>query len=213
MNIWFALTGLEDRRRGSWSNGPRDSGFGKPIPFDLPTAVSQVTNGGGSFGGGFKDEVELANAAYGQAETLVTPLQMALVAATIANGGVRDAAAARRTRITSAKTGTTEIQPMVLSSVLPANLAADDLAGDAAGRRRPVRRALHDRRRGAGHSDGRQVRHGAARAPASRTPGSSASRRRTTRRSRSRSWSSTAVEAAPARRPWRANCCRPISIP
>ena len=31
--------------------------------------------------------MELANAAYGQAETLVTPLQMALVAATIANGG------------------------------------------------------------------------------------------------------------------------------
>ena len=50
--------------------------------------VSQVTNGGGSLPGGFPDDVELANAAYGQAETLVTPLQMALVAATVANGGV-----------------------------------------------------------------------------------------------------------------------------
>ena len=39
-------------------------------------------------GGGFTDDVELANAAYGQAETLATPLQMALVAATIANEGV-----------------------------------------------------------------------------------------------------------------------------
>jgi peptidoglycan glycosyltransferase len=38
--------------------------------------------------GGFKDRVELANAAYGQAETLTTPLQMALVAAAVANDGV-----------------------------------------------------------------------------------------------------------------------------
>ena len=46
-----------------------------------------MTNGGGSFGGGFSDDVELANAAYGQGETLATPLQMALVAATVANAG------------------------------------------------------------------------------------------------------------------------------
>ncbi len=37
---------------------------------------------------GFADRVELANAAYGQAEVLTTPLQLALVAATIANGGL-----------------------------------------------------------------------------------------------------------------------------
>ena len=48
---------------------------------------SQVTGGGGPYDG-FRDRVELANAAYGQAEVLVTPLQMALVAATIANHGV-----------------------------------------------------------------------------------------------------------------------------
>jgi peptidoglycan glycosyltransferase len=39
-------------------------------------------------GGGFLDEVELANASYGQAETLASPLQMALVASTVANDGV-----------------------------------------------------------------------------------------------------------------------------
>ena len=33
------------------------------------------------------DDVELANAAYGQGEVLATPLQMALVAAAVANGG------------------------------------------------------------------------------------------------------------------------------
>ena len=62
-------------------------GFGAPLPFDLPTAVSQLTNGSGTDPGGFVDDVELANAAYGQAETFVTPLQMALVAATVANDG------------------------------------------------------------------------------------------------------------------------------
>ncbi len=63
-------------------------GFGAPLPFDLPTAVSQVTNGTGSAARRRSvDDVELANAAYGQAETFVTPLQMALVASTIANGG------------------------------------------------------------------------------------------------------------------------------
>jgi len=36
----------------------------------------------------FADRVELANAAYGQAAVQVTPMQMALVAATIANDGV-----------------------------------------------------------------------------------------------------------------------------
>ena len=78
-----------------WPRGPSGSASAAPIPFDLPTAASQVTNGGGSFGGGFSDDVELANAAYGQGETLVTPLQMALVAATVANDGDADAAAPR----------------------------------------------------------------------------------------------------------------------
>jgi peptidoglycan glycosyltransferase len=86
-NLYFALTGLRTggATLADWAGR---LGFGAPIPFDLPTASSQVTNGGGSFGGGFSDAVELANAAYGQAETLVTPLQMALVAASVANSGI-----------------------------------------------------------------------------------------------------------------------------
>lgn len=85
-NIWFAQTGVRTggEELASWASR---LGFGAQLPFDLPTAISQVTNGGGSIGGGFDDRVELANAGYGQAETLVTPLQMALVAATIANDG------------------------------------------------------------------------------------------------------------------------------
>ena len=86
-NIYYALTGLAEGG-GSLSEYADRMGFGAPLPFDLPTARSQVTNGGGPLPGGFKDDVELANAAYGQAETLVTPLQMALVASTVADGGL-----------------------------------------------------------------------------------------------------------------------------
>ncbi|MEX1169431.1 MAG: penicillin-binding protein 2 [Chloroflexota bacterium] len=85
-NLWYALTGIETGGE-ALVDYARRMGFGAPIPFDLPTAVSQVTNGNGTDPGGFVDDVELANAAYGQAETFVTPLQMALVAATVANDG------------------------------------------------------------------------------------------------------------------------------
>jgi peptidoglycan glycosyltransferase len=85
-NIWYALTGLRTGGDNLASFAAR-MGFGKSIDFDLPTASSQVTNPGGAGPGGFSDQVELANASYGQAETLVTPLQMALVAATVANQG------------------------------------------------------------------------------------------------------------------------------
>jgi peptidoglycan glycosyltransferase len=86
-NIYYALAALAVGGDGlaDWAGR---LGFGTALPFDLPSAISQVTNGGGDFGGGFKDAVELANAGYGQAETFVTPLQMALVAATVANEGV-----------------------------------------------------------------------------------------------------------------------------
>ena len=86
-NIWYALAGLRTGGAGM-EEAARRLGFGAAIPFDLPTAASQLTNGGGPLPGGFADDVELANAAYGQGEVLVTPLQMALVAATVANGGV-----------------------------------------------------------------------------------------------------------------------------
>ncbi len=85
-NIWYALAGLATGG-ANLDAFARRLGFGGPLPFDLPTATSQLTNGGGPLSGGFLDDVELANAAYGQAEVLVTPLQMALVAAAVANGG------------------------------------------------------------------------------------------------------------------------------
>ena len=84
-NIWFAHAGLDIGPTNLIDWAAR-FGFGQRIPFELPTSPSQVTGGGGPYDG-MRDRVELANAAYGQAEVLVTPLQMALVAATIANHG------------------------------------------------------------------------------------------------------------------------------
>ncbi len=85
-NIWYALTGIAiggDRLVAEASR----LGFGQPLPFDLPTAASRLTNGNGPAPGGFADDAELASAAFGQGESVVTPLQMALVASTVANDG------------------------------------------------------------------------------------------------------------------------------
>lgn len=86
-NIWYALAGLQVGG-GTLVDEAAKLGFGGQLPFDLPTAVSRVTNGGGSAPGGFADDVELASASFGQGETYVTPIQMALVASAVANGGV-----------------------------------------------------------------------------------------------------------------------------
>jgi peptidoglycan glycosyltransferase len=119
-NIWYALTGLRTGGAALADYAAR-LGFGSPIPFDLPTAVSQVTNGTGDQPGGFVDDVELANAAYGQAETFVTPLQMALVASTIANGGEL-----MRPRLVTALTGragTREVGPQSIRRVIDTDQA------------------------------------------------------------------------------------------
>ena len=121
-NIWFAETGV--RTGGDvlaqWATR---MGFGAPLPFDLETRASQLTNGGGSFGGGFTDKVELANAAYGQGEVLVTPLQMALVAATIANDGVL--MEPHLVIEAKGKDATTVIPQVVMARVLPPDVARE----------------------------------------------------------------------------------------
>ena len=116
-NIYFALTGLQTGGATLVDYAKR-MGFGSALPFDLPTAISQVTNGDGSEPGGFTDDVELANASYGQAETFVTPLQMALVAATVANGG--DLMQPRLVTSMTGKGGTRTIGPRSLGRVISA---------------------------------------------------------------------------------------------
>jgi len=116
-NIWFARTGLETGG-AALVDYARRMGFGAPLPFDLPTAVSQVTNGDGTDPGGFLDDVELANASYGQAETFVTPLQMALVAATVANDG--ELMRPRLVTALSGSGGTQTIDAVSMGRVIPA---------------------------------------------------------------------------------------------
>jgi peptidoglycan glycosyltransferase len=58
-------------------------GFGSALPFTIETAASQVVPPGEPL-----TKVLLANTAFGQGRLLATPLQMAVIAATIANDGV-----------------------------------------------------------------------------------------------------------------------------
>jgi penicillin-binding protein A len=80
-NITFAQVGL---RLGAETlvQYAEEFGFNKPIPFDLPTAASKIQSAD------TMDQVALAAASFGQGQDLATPLQMAQVAAAIANGGV-----------------------------------------------------------------------------------------------------------------------------
>jgi peptidoglycan glycosyltransferase len=119
-NIYYALTGLQTGG-ANLVDYAKKLGFGAPLPFDLPTAASQVTNGDGSQPGGFTDDVELANASYGQAETFVTPLQMALVASTVANDG--ELMQPRLVTAMTGKNGTRTIGPHSLGQVISASNA------------------------------------------------------------------------------------------
>jgi len=60
----------------------RRFGFGAAIPFDLPVRPSQLKDSGTPWSVGL-----LASTAFGQGEISVTPLQMALVTAAVANDG------------------------------------------------------------------------------------------------------------------------------
>lgn len=79
-NVVFGQVGMElgaDRLK----SGAEAFGFNKNIDFELPVAVSQFP----SIDEGRKDS--LAQSSIGQYEVMTTPLQMALAASAIANGG------------------------------------------------------------------------------------------------------------------------------
>ena len=91
-NIYFAHVGLEvgaDRfmdyaLRFGFCSGLRIGSQERGIPVDASYVTGRADGGGCT---PFIDSVELASAAFGQARTAVTPLQMALLAATVANDG------------------------------------------------------------------------------------------------------------------------------
>jgi peptidoglycan glycosyltransferase len=82
LNVVFAQIGLQ-LGGDALAEAARGWGWESDIPFDLPVEASRV-----SVTPGFLDDpVAVAETAFGQGELLATPLQMALVAAGIANDG------------------------------------------------------------------------------------------------------------------------------
>ena len=91
-NIFFAHVGLE-LGPDAYLDYARRAGFCDPIMIGdanrfLSVAASYVTAEVNADCTPFSDRAELAQAAFGQGRVSVTPVQMALVAAAIANGGV-----------------------------------------------------------------------------------------------------------------------------
>ena len=83
-NTSFAQLGL-DMGADKLSAGAAAFGFNKVPPIDLPFGVASVFPDASAFR---NDRPALAKSAIGQQDVSATPLQMALVAAGIANGGV-----------------------------------------------------------------------------------------------------------------------------
>lgn len=81
VNVNFAEIGLKVGAERLVQQARR-FGFEERIPFDLPVTPSRLLRPGESF-----NEVLLATTAFGQGELAATPLQMALVAAAVANDG------------------------------------------------------------------------------------------------------------------------------
>ncbi len=82
-NITFAQVGLK-LGGDKLTQYAQAFGWDKPIPYDLPTEASRMASASELN----SNQVELATASFGQGKDLATPLQMAQVAAAVANGGV-----------------------------------------------------------------------------------------------------------------------------
>ncbi len=82
LNVVFAQIGLQigPQRMQEFA---QKFGFGSDIPFELPVAISEL-DADPSF---LSDQASLAVTAFGQGQIQATPLQMALIADAVANGG------------------------------------------------------------------------------------------------------------------------------
>ncbi|MHB8576166.1 MAG: peptidoglycan D,D-transpeptidase FtsI family protein [Dehalococcoidia bacterium] len=84
INATFAQVAAEKLGADRFIAYSRRFGMDAPLPFDIDTATSKTTLSGGSMG-----QVLLASSGFGQGQLQVTPLEMALIAATVANTGKR----------------------------------------------------------------------------------------------------------------------------
>jgi peptidoglycan glycosyltransferase len=82
LNVVLAQVGLELGAQKLQTYVER-FGFGSSLDFDMPISESQLASSDDFLNA----RAALADTAFGQGQLLVTPLQMAVVAATIANGG------------------------------------------------------------------------------------------------------------------------------
>ena len=175
-------------------NHAKNFGFYSVPPLETPVnerAISGLYNKGKLFFPKNDFQVDPGRLAFGQERMQVTPLQMAMVAAAIGNGGRRHAAVRRGA---GGRAGRLDGRAHEAGRARPRRHAAARRRGerDDAGRRQ--RRHRHRR------PDSRDRRLPARRAPRKRvrttsTPrGSSPSRRRTTRVSPSPSWSSGSMQ-------------------
>ncbi|MDI3341054.1 MAG: penicillin-binding protein 2 [Sphaerobacter sp.] len=82
LNVVYAQIGLQlgAQRLDQYA---KRFGFDQEIPFDLPTAASQLARDDAFL----SSRAALADTAFGQGQLFVTPLQMALVAAAVVNDG------------------------------------------------------------------------------------------------------------------------------
>ena len=84
VNAIFAQVAVELLGWGTLTAYAEDFGFNTDLGFPIDASVSRLHPTGSS-----ETDVLLASTGFGQGELLVTPLQMATVAATVANDGVR----------------------------------------------------------------------------------------------------------------------------
>ena len=82
----------------NWSKPLNSFGFNSPPTLYAPRTVREVEPAESTIPTEIGEEIDLGVSAIGQGEVLATPLQMASVAQTIANGGVREPTSIVRTR-------------------------------------------------------------------------------------------------------------------
>jgi peptidoglycan glycosyltransferase len=115
-NTAFANLGLELGARKLAAEA-RKFGFNAPSPYQLPAATSSIPAD--------MDKPSTAQSAIGQRDVRVSPLQMATVAATVANGGRRLAPSVAGQVVADNGDVVKRFDPRDLGQVIPEQVAAD----------------------------------------------------------------------------------------